>query len=157
MNKLKTIVLFSLVAAALTNNAFAAAGASSLSANGITNPTLGVTNYTGNNANIANAAYGSAYVNARHTQMTATPTVNPPTTPASAPVPAPALASAPSPAPSYFRDTTRGGNNNHDHGSSDHGGRGNGSQNAQNSHSAGGFGTSGDHIGGGRTGGGFHY
>lgn len=141
MDKLKTIILFSLVAAALTNNAFAATGASSLSNNGITNPSLGATNYTGNNALVANTAYGNAYVNARHTQMTATPIANPPA----------------APAPSYFRDTTRGGNNNHDHGSSDHGGRGNGSQNAQNSHSAGGFGTSGDHIGGGRTGGGFHY
>lgn len=149
MDKLKTMVLFSLVAAALTNNAFAAAGASSLSNNGITNPSLGATNYTGNNALVANTAYGNAYVNARHAQMTATPT------PTANPPAAPAPASAP--APSYFRDTTRGGNNNHDHGSSDHGGRGNGSENAQNSHSAGGVGTSGDHIGGGRTGGGFHY
>lgn len=138
MNKLKSVFLFSLMAAAIINNAFANSGASSLSANGITDPSLGGTiNYSGQNAIVANTAYGNAYMASRNAQTSVNPAANP--------------------APSYFRDTTHGGNNNHDHSGSDHGGRGNGSQNAQNSHSAGGFGTGGDHIGGGRTGGGFHY
>lgn len=126
--------------------AYSATGASSLSANGITNASLGgTTGYTGNNAIIANNAFGNAYINAKNNQTVGNPNVTQPGVPGHVKTQHPPFAGE------------AWGNHSESSTHSGGGGRGNGGDNAQGSRSAGGFGTGGSHIGGGRTGGGFHY